>query len=126
MILNFLSIIMLAFYSMTEMACVSFNKVRLQYYVSKGMKRAIWLNALLQHPSRLFGTTLIGVNIAMFFGSEFSRQFYSSIGLNPDWSPLTQVILVVIFGELAPMFAARRYPEHVSILGIPPFTSQQK
>lgn len=119
LLLNILSIIILAFYSMMEMACVSFNKVRLQYYVSKGMKRAIWLNYLLQHPARLFGTTLIGVNVAMFFGSEFAREFHSSIGINPDWSPITQVILVVIFGELAPMFAARRYAEHVSIIGIP-------
>lgn len=119
LILNILSIVMLAFYSMMEMACVSFNKVRLQYYVSKGMKRAIWLNYLLQHPSRLFGTTLIGVNVAMFFGSEFSREFHSSLGINPDWSPISQVILVVIFGELAPMFAARRYAEHVSMIGIP-------
>lgn len=117
--LNFLSIVMLAFYSMMEMACVSFNKVRLQYYVSKGVKRAIWVNDLLQHPSKLFGTTLIGVNVAMFFGSEFSREFHSSLGLDPDWSPLSQVILVVILGELAPMFAARRYAENVSMIGIP-------
>ena len=34
-----------------------------------------------------------------------------SIALDPDWAPLTQVPLVVIFGELAPMFAARRHPE---------------
>ena len=117
--LNILSILMLAFYSMTEMASVSFNKVRLQYYVSKGMKQAVWLNYLLQHPSRLFGTTLIGVNVAMFFGSEFARQFHSAIGLDPDWSPLSQVIFVVIFGELAPMFAARKFAEHVGLLGIP-------
>ena len=64
-IFNIFSIIVLAFYSMMEMACVSFNKIRLQYYVSKEYKPAIWLNYLLQHPSRLFGTTLIGVNIAL-------------------------------------------------------------
>lgn len=118
-ILNILSIMVLAFYSMLEMACVSFNKIRLQYYVSKGNKQAIWLNYLLQHPSRLFGTTLIGVNIALVIGSECAREFYSAIGLPPDLAPLTQVILVVIFGELAPMFAARRYPEHVALLGMP-------
>ena len=101
------------------MACVSFNKVRLQYYVFKGNKQAVWLNWLLNHPTRLFGTTLLGVNVATVFGSEFARQFYSSIGLNPDLSPITQVLLVVIFGELAPMFAARRYAEHVVMLGVP-------
>lgn len=116
---NIISIVMLAFYSMLEMACVSFNKIRLQYYVSKGYKQAIWLNYLLQHPSHLFGTTLIGVNIALVVGSECSREFYSAIGLSPDLAPLTQVIIVVIFGELAPMFAARHYPEHVAILGMP-------
>lgn len=117
--LNLISIAVLAFYSMMEMACVSFNKVRLQYYVSKNIKQAVWLNYLLENPSRLFGTTLIGVNIALFTGSECARQFYSSLGIDPDWAPLTQVILVVIFGELAPMFAARRFPEHMAMLGVP-------
>lgn len=119
LLLNFISVFFLAFYSMLEMACVSFNKVRLQYYVSKGIKRAEWLNWLLQNPTRLFGTTLIGVNIATVVGSEFAREFHSAIGINPDFSPISQVFLVVVFGELAPMFAARRYAEHVVMLGVP-------
>jgi CBS domain containing-hemolysin-like protein len=119
LLLNIATIIFLSFYSMMEMACISFNKVRLQYYVSKGNQRAIWLNYLLHNPSRLFGTTLIGVNIAMFAGSECAREFNRSIGLDPDLAPLTQVLIVVVFGELAPMFAARRYPEHVAMIGVP-------
>jgi CBS domain containing-hemolysin-like protein len=116
---NLFSIVVLAFYSMMEMACVSFNKVRLNYYVSKKNQRAIWLNYLLHNPFRLFGTTLIGVNVAMFAGSECAREFHTAIGVNPDLAPLTQVALVVIFGELAPMFAARHYAEHVAMLGVP-------
>lgn len=118
-ILNFITIAFLAFYSMMEMACVSFNKMRLQYYVSKNNKRAIWLQELIQDPARLFGTTLIGVNLAMVIGSECSRQFYSAIGLNPILSALTQVMLVVILGELAPMFAARSHAEIVGMMGAP-------
>lgn len=117
--LNLLSIVILAFYSMLEMACVSFNKVRLQYYLTKGSKRAEWLNYLLHTPSRLFGTTLIGVNVAMFVGSECSRRFHIALGLDPNLAPITQVFVVIIFGELAPMFAARHYPEHVAMLGVP-------
>ncbi len=116
---NFLSIFILAFFSMSEMACVSFNKIRLQYYYSKGNTRAIWLNYLLHNPSRLFGTTLIVVNFAMVIGSECSRDFHKAIGLDPDLAPLSQVLLVVVFGELAPIFAARRYPEHVAKIGVP-------
>lgn len=119
LLFNLLSIALLAFYSMQEMACVSFNKVRLQYYVSKGFKRAEWLNYLLQNPSRLFGTTLIGVNIALVVGSECAREFHRALGINPDLAPISQVILVVIFGELAPMFAARHYAENVAMLGVP-------
>lgn len=119
LLLNLFSIICLGFYSMIEMACVSFNKVRLHYYVSQGNRRAKWINDLLQHPFRLFGTTLIGVNVAMVVGSEFSREFYRSIGLSPDIAPLTQVALVIIFGELAPMFAARHFAENVAMRGAP-------
>lgn len=116
---NFLSIFVLAFFSMAEMASVSFNKIRLQYYYSKGNTRAVWLNYLLHNPSRLFGTTLIVVNLAMVIGSECARHFHSSLGLDPDLAPLSQVILVVVFGELAPIFAARRYPEHVAMICVP-------
>lgn len=117
--LNILSIVILSFYSMMEMACVSFNKVRLQYYLSKGQKRAIWLNFLLHNPARLFGTTLIGVNVALMVGSECAREFHIAIGVNPDLAPLSQVFIVLIFGELAPMFAARHYTEHVAMMGVP-------
>lgn len=116
--LNLLSTIILAFYSMMEMACVSFNSVRLHYYVSKNNIQALKLNELLHNPSRLFGTTLVMVNVAMFVGSECAREFHMAIGLSPDLAPLSQVILVVIFGELAPMFAARSHSEHVALLGI--------
>lgn len=114
-----LALIIQSFYSMLEMACVSFNRIRLQYYVSKNHMRAKWLSRLLSNPAQLFGTTLIGVNAAMQFGSECARRLYSSLGLSPDWSILSQVFIVLIFAELAPMFAARRYAENVTMLGIP-------
>lgn len=117
--LTVVCILVQGFYSMMEMASVSFNKIRLQYYVSKGNKPAIWLDFLMQNPSRLFGTTLLGVNIALQIGSECSRQFYYSLNLSPDLAPITQVLFVLIFAELAPMFAARHYAEHVSMLGTP-------
>lgn len=107
------------FFAMLEMACVSFNKVRLQYYVSKNKKRAIWLSYLINHPALLFGSTLIMVNAALLIGSECSRKLYDSLGLSPDWAPLTQVFLVLIFAEISPMFAGRRYAEHAAMVGVP-------
>jgi CBS domain containing-hemolysin-like protein len=71
-----LSIAIQGLFAFFEMACVSFNKVRLQYYVSLGTKRALWLNYLIQRPSRLFGTTLIGITTTLVVGSDCSRRFY--------------------------------------------------
>lgn len=114
-----LCLVVQGFFAMLELACVSFNKVRLQYYVSKKNQRAVWLSFLLHHPALLFGTTLIGVNAALIVGSECSRRFYDSLGLSPDLAPLTQILLVLVFAEIAPMFAGRRYAEHAAMMGIP-------
>lgn len=119
LLLTILFLIVQGFFAMLEMSCVSFNKVRLQYYLSKKMRRAIWLSEIIKNPARLFGTTLIGVNAALQFGSETARRFYTEIGLSPDLAPISQVILVLVIAELSPMFAGRRYAEHVTLLGIP-------
>lgn len=116
LLLNFILLVFNGYFSMIEMACVSLSQVRLHYWVAKKERPALRLNWLLQHPFRLFGTTLIGVNITTTVGSECAREFHRAIGLPPDIAPLSQVLIVIIFGELAPMFAARLYPEHVAWL----------
>jgi putative hemolysin len=118
----FLTLLCLAvqgFFSMLELAAVSFNRVRLEYYASKKIQRALWLQYLLNNPARLFGTVMIGVNVALQLGSQTAREFYLSIGIDPDYAAISQVFLVVVFAELVPLFAARRFPEHVVMLGIP-------
>lgn len=104
-----------ALFALFEMAAVSLSRIRLQHKEALHDPRAKALGALLRKPSRLFGTTLIGVNAALQAGSECSRRVYEEIGLSPDWAPLTQVVLVVIFAELSPLFAARRHPEQVAM-----------
>jgi putative hemolysin len=117
--LTILCILTQSFFAMLEMAAVSFNKVRLQYYISQNSKIALWLHYLLNHPALLFGTTLIMVNASLLIGSECSRHFYEAIGASPFWAPLTQAFLVLVFAEIAPMFAGRRYAEHAIMLGLP-------
>jgi CBS domain containing-hemolysin-like protein len=115
LIITFLCVVIEGFFSMFEMAVVSFNKVRLEYFVSQKNKRAIWLFYLLKKPSRLFGTTLIVVNTVLLIASESLRRFYESINLSTDLAPLTLTVVVVIFAELSPLFAARRHPEGIAL-----------
>lgn len=119
LLLTLICIALQAFFSMLEMAYVSFNKVKLHYYVSENKKRALWVHKLLQDPAKLFGTTLVGVNIALQIGSECSRQLFESLSIQANYAPLVQGFIVLIFAELAPMMAARKYAENVALLGSP-------
>jgi CBS domain containing-hemolysin-like protein len=103
---------------MMEMALVSFNRVRLQYYIAQGKRGAVWISNLLSHPTILFGTTLIGINGSLQMGSECARRCYTELGIPAEFAPVTQIILVILFGELIPMFAARSHAEHAAMLGI--------
>jgi len=109
----------LSFYSMQEMACISCNKLRLDFAASQKNRPAIWLQKLLEKPQLLFTTTLFGVNVAMMMSSECSRRLFETWGFDPNFAPLAAIPFLIIFGELIPMFAARLYPDHASRLGIP-------
>lgn len=104
---------------MQEMACISCNKLRLDFAVAKRERWALWLQNLLEQPSRLFCTTLIGVNVALMISSESSRRLFEAWGIEPNLAPLAEIPIVLIFGELIPMFAARIYADHASRLGVP-------
>ncbi len=119
-ILLICSLLFQAFFTMTEMSFVSFNRVRLAYYVEKGQKGAIALSKLLDKPTSLFGTTLIGVNFFLQLGSECGRRVFLSIGLDPDLSYIPQIFIVMIFAELIPMLAARDHSEHLALFTIKP------
>lgn len=107
-----------AYFCMMEMAAISYNPLRLAYFLSKQDGNAEKLSYLLKRPSRLFGTTLFGVNAALQFGSESARKFYASMGVDPDFAPLTQIIIVLLFAEFIPMFLGRFYSETVLNFGV--------
>lgn len=109
----------MSFYSTQEMACISFNKLRIEYYASEKKPWAVWLHKLLENPTQLFSTTLIGVNVSLMASSECARRLYEALGYNPNLAPITHIPFVLLFGELIPMFAARIYAEHMAKLGIP-------
>lgn len=104
---------------MQEMACISCNKLRLNFAASQKKRWALWLEGLLEKPQLLFSTTLVGVNVSMMISSESARRFFESLDVDPNLAPLASIPFLLVFGELIPMFAARLYPDHTSRLGIP-------
>lgn len=118
--LTIFAILIQGLFASFEMAALSLNRFRLQFLAQKGNKNALWLLQFLEKPSRFFGCILVGINAALQIGAECSRGVYEYLGLDPDLAPITQVLLVVIFAELSPMFAARRHPTHIA-LALTPF-----
>jgi putative hemolysin len=119
LVATLLCIMLEGFFSMQEMAIVSLNRLDLLYDCARGSRRARWISKLLQNPHQLFSTTLLVVNLVLQIGSECSRRFYIAMDLSSGIAPVSQVILVIICAELAPMFAARQYPHQVAFAGIP-------
>ena len=74
---------------------------------------------MIRRPYRLFGTVMLGVNISLQIGSESARNCYKVLGLSPDYAPITQIILVVIFAELLPLTISRKIPEKLALWGAP-------
>jgi putative hemolysin len=121
-LLLILSLLCQGFFTMSEMAFVSFNRVRLAYYVEKGEERAKSLRSFLERPTALFGTTLIGVNFFLQLGSECSRRIFYHFHLDPDYAYIPQVIIVLLFAELLPMLAARAHSEQIAMFAIRPIS----
>ncbi|MCG8571702.1 MAG: hemolysin family protein [Spirochaetes bacterium] len=116
-----LLILIQAFFSNSEMAMVSSNRIRLNYLAKNGDKRAKIILNLLFSPERLFGTTLVGINIATVSATVICDRYFENIFVKYfptiehfiSMSALTAIImevLILIFGELTPMSIARKYP----------------
>ena len=61
-----------AFFSGSETAIISTNKMRLKALADRGDSRAKLTSRLLSKPERLLGTTLVGTNIAVVAGTTLS------------------------------------------------------
>ncbi len=115
------------FFANSEMAMLSSNRLKLKSVAKSGDKRANIILALLNNPERLFGTTLVGTNLANIISTVCSDYLFGTI-LKHDIESMTNgrisadvvtscimVPLVLIFGELYPMYVARRYPNATAL-----------
>ncbi|MBP5449968.1 MAG: DUF21 domain-containing protein, partial [Spirochaetales bacterium] len=116
------------FFANSEMAMLSSNRLKLKSAAKSGDKRANIILALLNNPERLFGTTLVGTNLANIISTVCSDYLFGNIlkeniethimggHISADvFTSTVMVPLVLIFGELYPMYVARRYPNATAL-----------
>ncbi len=106
-------VLLSAFFSATETAFSSLNKVRLKYLANNGNKKAQKTLKLADDFTSLLSTILIGNNIVNITASSLSTVLFINIlGENGvSLSTLVMTIIILIFGEITPKSIAKEMPE---------------
>jgi putative hemolysin len=114
-----------AFFAGAEMGLISFNKIRLRHLVESGDKKALLIQGLLDNPQRLFGTTLVGVNVAVIISATAANNLvHRYITANESWgsiiSTAAMLPLTVMLGQIVPMSLFRSHSTSMVRLIITP------
>lgn len=114
----FICICLSAFFSCTETALMSTNKIRMRTLAEEGDKRAVIVNKLLANTDALLSSILVGNNLVNIGASSLSTvlamDYFGSAGAGIATGVLTFVIL--IFGEITPKSLATRNADNISLL----------
>ncbi len=115
-------LILEAFFSGSEMALISCDRIKLRYRAGEGSKGAQAAERLLERPDRFLATTLVGTNLCVVANSAVAallcllvlgggRELYATLFLSP---------LVVLLGEMIPKAYFRHHADDLAPLLAPP------
>ena len=111
-----------AYFSATETAFSSLNRIRIKNMAEKGDKRAKLVLDLLENFDSLLSSILIGNNIVnIACASVATMLFVKLLGEEhgPGVSTIVITIVVLIFGEVSPKSIAKENPEKFAMFAAP-------
>lgn len=111
-----------AYFSATEIAFSSVNKLRLKTLADKGNKKAIRTMKLVEEYDKVLTTILIGNNIVNIASSSIATMlFIKMLGdvKGPTAATIVTTIVVLIFGEITPKSIAKECPEKFAMWSAP-------
>lgn len=117
-----LSIIMSAFFSASETAFSSLNRIRIKNMAEKGNKRAALTMKLAENYDSLLSTILIGNNIVNIASASLSTVLFVKLlgeELGSGLSTAVTTVVVLIFGEVTPKSIAKESPESFAMFSAP-------
>ncbi len=111
-----------AYFSATETAFTSLNRIRLKSKADAGNRRAARALALVDKYDNLLSTILVGNNIVNLTASSLSTLFFT-VGLHLQNGAVVATavitIVVLIFGEVSPKSMAKEFPEQFAMFSAP-------
>lgn len=130
-ILIVILILFSAFFSASETAFTSLNRIRLKNAADNGDKRAVRVLRMAENFDKLLTTVLVGNNIVNILASSLSTILFVDIMTevlqNPDKgktigttvATVVVTIVVLIFGEVCPKSIAKESPERFAMMFAP-------
>ncbi len=112
-----------AFFSGSETALISVNKMRLKALADRGDRRAELASLLLKKPERLLGTTLVGTNISVATATTLSSVVVASLltghtnaaRLGSTINTIIMAPIILIFGEIVPKSICRAKSNSITL-----------
>jgi CBS domain containing-hemolysin-like protein len=118
-------IVFSAFFSLSETALLSVNKIRVRHLAETGNNHAKVLIKLLENPEPFITAILIGNNVvnisASVLATDAALSFFGESGLAIATGIMTLFILV--FGEIFPKTLASRNAENIALIVGGPITT---
>ena len=117
-------VLMSAYFSATETAFSSLNKIRLKTMAEDGNKKAGKTLKLAEDYDSLLSTILIGNNIVNILASSLCTIMFIELLANNEslattLSTVCLTIVILIFGEISPKSIAKEAPEKFAMFSTP-------
>lgn len=115
-IIILICVIFSAFFSATETAYTSSNRIKLKTQADDGDKKAEQTLLTLEKYDRLISTILIGNNIVNIAASSIATVLFTNwFSNNGSWiSTIVMTIIILIFGEVIPKNFGKNHAESVA------------
>ncbi len=111
-----------AYFSATETAFTSLNRIRMKNAANAGSRRAKKVLHLTEHYDKLLSTILIGNNIVNISMTALATllfvEFYGK-ELGATIATIVITVVVLIFGEISPKSLAKESPEKFAMFSAP-------
>ncbi len=111
-----------AYFSATETAFSSLNRIRLKNMASGGNRRAQTALSLSENYDELLSTILVGNNIVNIASASIATTlFVAALGgsAGPTVSTVVMTVVVLIFGEVSPKSLAKENAESFAMFSAP-------
>ena len=110
-----------AYFSATETAFTSLNRIRLKSRADSGNKRAALTLRIAEDYDKLLSTNLIGNNIVNISASTVGTVLFTKLFL--DYGPLVSTVVltvvILVFGEISPKSMAKENAEAFAMFAAP-------